>query len=185
MADQIDQHVAANVKRLREQAGLKQAALVDLLRVNGLADWHPTTLSRTESGERPLRMSEAVVLARVLGVDLATLVEMDTFARVVRDAQQSIRDVEQSNSALAEYVKEAMNARVVAETAMSEAEAVGEESDKPMKVRARLGMLRKSYAEATELSPSEVAAKVEQAITERWRQMERLADEEREHGLDI
>lgn len=107
--DQVDQNVAANVRRLRELAGLKQAELVDQLRKDGLEDWHPTTLSRTESGERPVRLSEAHVLARVLGVSVADLgIGFSPEARAVEDMEASLQYVARTRAAyvtaLGEYV---------------------------------------------------------------------------------
>lgn len=109
MSDQTDQNIANNVKRLRDQAGLKQAELVDRLRVNGLEDWHPTTLSRTESGERPVRLSEAVVLAHVLGVTAEELAaHYSPEGRAVDDAEGALQYVARTRSVYAtareEYV---------------------------------------------------------------------------------
>lgn len=40
----------------------------------GLSNFHPTTVGRLERGERPVRLSEAVVIAQVLGETLDNLV---------------------------------------------------------------------------------------------------------------
>jgi len=110
MADQIDQNVAGNVRRLREQAGLKQADLVAQLRDNGLEDWHPTTLSRTESGERPIRLAEAHVLARVLGTSVEELgINYSPEVRAVEGVEAALQDVARARSvfvaAREEYVE--------------------------------------------------------------------------------
>lgn len=100
MADQIDQNVAENVRRLREQAGLKQADLVAQLRENGLADWHPTTLSRTESGERPIRLAEAHVLAQALGTSVEELgISYSPEVRAVEDVEAALQHVARARSA--------------------------------------------------------------------------------------
>lgn len=109
MPDQTDQNIADNVKRLRDKHGLKQSELVDQLRANGLHDWHPTTLSRTESAERPVRLSEALVIAHVLGTTTEELgVNYSPAARSVEAAERGLQRVAQARSNLAtareEYV---------------------------------------------------------------------------------
>lgn len=61
------------VARRRESLGLKQSELVERARQAGLTNFHPTTISRIESGEQAIRLHEAVVLARVLGTTLDAL----------------------------------------------------------------------------------------------------------------
>lgn len=101
MPDQTDQNIADNVKRLRDKHGLKQAELVEQLRANGLHDWHPTTLSRTESAERPVRLSEALVIAQVLGVTVEELgVNYSPAARAVEAAESGLQRVAQARGNL-------------------------------------------------------------------------------------
>lgn len=90
MAVNTDERFAQNLRRFRERAGLRQAELVDKLRAAGLKDWHPTTLSRTETGERPVRLSEAAIIAEVLGFDLA---EMMRGASVVDRAADELNSL--------------------------------------------------------------------------------------------
>lgn len=49
---------------------MSQAELVQRLRDRGWVNVHPTTISRIEKGERPVRLSEATRIAQVLGQDL-------------------------------------------------------------------------------------------------------------------
>lgn len=46
------------------------------LRDAGLSNFHPTTVSRVERGERPAKLGEASVIAQVLGASLDDLVEV-------------------------------------------------------------------------------------------------------------
>jgi transcriptional regulator with XRE-family HTH domain len=68
--DPLDVHFAANMSRLREAAGVSQAELVQKLRDSGWTNVHPTTISRIEKRERPVRLSEAARIADVLGHNL-------------------------------------------------------------------------------------------------------------------
>ena len=62
------------VRLEREAKGWSMADLASKLREAGLANYHPTTVGRLERGERPVRLSEALVLADVLNVALEHLV---------------------------------------------------------------------------------------------------------------
>jgi len=59
------------VKQLRENEGWTMSELATRLSDAGLTNFHPTTVARMERGERPVRLSEAVVIAGLfdLGVD--------------------------------------------------------------------------------------------------------------------
>jgi len=46
------------------------------LRSAGLSNFHPTTVSRVERGERPAKLGEASVIAQVLGTSLDDLVDV-------------------------------------------------------------------------------------------------------------
>jgi|GEM_PF-5946259 len=69
--DADDARFAVNMQRRREELGISQADLVRDLRANGWATVHPTTISRIENGDRPVRLGEARAIARALdtGVD--------------------------------------------------------------------------------------------------------------------
>lgn len=66
----MDANFARNMTRLRESAQMSQAEMVQKLRDEGWRNVHPTTISRIEKGERPVRLSEAARIAQVLGQDL-------------------------------------------------------------------------------------------------------------------
>ncbi len=53
----------------REHQRLSQAELARRMKAQGFP-WHPMTVQRTESGERPLRLDEASALAAILGMPL-------------------------------------------------------------------------------------------------------------------
>ncbi|MCA1007414.1 helix-turn-helix domain-containing protein [Rhodococcus hoagii] len=68
----MDEEVGQRLADLRKRRGFRQEDFVRALKARGL-DWAQGTLSRTESGKRPLRFSEAVPIADALGVGPADL----------------------------------------------------------------------------------------------------------------
>jgi len=55
------------LQRLRESKGMTQTDVARELRILGLA-FHQQTIQRIETGERPVRLNEANLIAKVLGV---------------------------------------------------------------------------------------------------------------------
>lgn len=64
--------IGGRIKAAREAMGLNQGQLVPLLRDAGLP-WSQGALSRAESGQRALKLTEALVLADVLGTSVFEL----------------------------------------------------------------------------------------------------------------
>lgn len=69
-----DEHFAENVRREREKRGWSQAELARRLREFGLEQFHPTTVSRIENGDRPVRLSEAAQFANIFETTVGKLV---------------------------------------------------------------------------------------------------------------
>lgn len=65
--ESIDREIGTRVEELRLRGGLSQGQLAERLQGCGLP-WSQRTVSRVESGERPIRFAEAFPLARALGV---------------------------------------------------------------------------------------------------------------------
>jgi transcriptional regulator with XRE-family HTH domain len=61
------------VQELREAAGWSQTELARRMVEAGWPNYTQMTVSRTEKGERPIRLNEAASLAEVLGIRLADL----------------------------------------------------------------------------------------------------------------
>jgi transcriptional regulator with XRE-family HTH domain len=73
---QIDEaRFAANIRARRESVGWSQGELARRLRENGWENFHQTTVSRIEKGDRPIRLGEAVAVAELLGVPIDKLLE--------------------------------------------------------------------------------------------------------------
>jgi transcriptional regulator with XRE-family HTH domain len=84
MADEplLHEVFSANLRRLRERAGLSQEALAE--KAGGL---HRTEISLLERGAREPRLSTVILLARALNVKVATLLR-DVDGAQVRQRQK-------------------------------------------------------------------------------------------------
>lgn len=67
-----DAEIGARLRDARQRAGLSQADLAQALAPLGLR-LHQTQVSAVEKGERPLRATELVAFARVLGAEPAII----------------------------------------------------------------------------------------------------------------
>jgi transcriptional regulator with XRE-family HTH domain len=72
IGNNADLAVGQRIADLRQQAGLRQEDLVNLLNTHGL-DWTRTILSRVESGQRSLKATELFVVAQTLGISVDKL----------------------------------------------------------------------------------------------------------------
>lgn len=105
--DELLRWFGTKLRALRQRSGMTQAGLAKAVRRDGLT-WHPTTISKFESGLRTPDLLELATLAKVLGVPLVELVEPVTdlsdpmaLARLWSDQADRIdiltRSVEASN----------------------------------------------------------------------------------------
>lgn len=69
-----DELFGLEVQAQREDKGWSMTEFASMLSEAGLKNFHPTTIGRLERGERPVRLNEAVVIAKVLGSALDDLV---------------------------------------------------------------------------------------------------------------
>jgi transcriptional regulator with XRE-family HTH domain len=67
-----DTETGLNLQLIRSDRGMSQVYVAELMRAEG-HKWAQNTVSSVESGERPLRLSEAAALANVFGVELHEL----------------------------------------------------------------------------------------------------------------
>ncbi|MBN0039476.1 helix-turn-helix transcriptional regulator [Cellulosimicrobium cellulans] len=61
-----------NMKTLRQQRGMSQSEFARRASARGLS-FHQPTVQRIESGQRPLRLTEAIHIAAILGTDLQSM----------------------------------------------------------------------------------------------------------------
>lgn len=90
-----DLRFAANVKRLRELNGWSKAELVRALNDAGWESAHQTTITRLENGERPARLGEAELIARVFGRTIKSMMLDESQASVedyIADWKSVVRD---------------------------------------------------------------------------------------------
>ena len=88
-----DENFAVNVRVARERRGWSQAEFSQKLRDAGLTNFHQTTVSRVEKGERVVRLGEAQVIAATLGtlVDFLTTSPRERhWANMLGDGEQMI-----------------------------------------------------------------------------------------------
>jgi transcriptional regulator with XRE-family HTH domain len=79
------------LRGLREEAGLTQRQLADLMRAAGYK-MHQTTVAKIEAGERAVPVDEAAQFADVLGIDLTQMINVGK-GRLVT-AQLKVRSLE-------------------------------------------------------------------------------------------
>jgi len=75
MIREFDQEIGARLREAREAVGLSQKDLAKSMRAD--ARWSQATVWSIESGERPLRLSEARLVASILECDVAYLAGLD------------------------------------------------------------------------------------------------------------
>lgn len=69
-----EDHFVSNMRQFREKRGWSQSEFVEALRENGLT-LHRQTVQKIEGGTRPLKLGEAQVIARTLGLDIESMME--------------------------------------------------------------------------------------------------------------
>lgn len=95
----VDEAIARNIKKARERSGYSQAEIAKLLTEAGVPGIHQTTIARIESGERTVRLAEALVIARILDYRVEDLVESSESAKL-RDMLDGLqKDVERMKAA--------------------------------------------------------------------------------------
>ena len=67
--------MGARIRRWREDRGWTQQRLADWVAKSHGINWHQTTVGKIESGERPLKLAEAVAVAEALLLTVDELLE--------------------------------------------------------------------------------------------------------------
>lgn len=84
--------LAAQVRALREKLGMTQGGVAKEMTARGIT-MRQSTIAKIEANQRPVYVNEAVMLAAILGTDLADLVT-DPRQRDMRDALATARGEE-------------------------------------------------------------------------------------------
>lgn len=80
---------AESVKQRREAKGWNQTELAKRMVLHGWKNFTQMTISRTEKGERPIRLSEARALAEVLGATVSLMIAPPEDAGIVEELAYS------------------------------------------------------------------------------------------------
>ncbi|MBA9002037.1 helix-turn-helix domain-containing protein [Thermomonospora cellulosilytica] len=103
----VNEIAAAAVRRHRERLGMSQTELAKRMAELDLS-WHQMTVARTESGERPLRLDEALALANIFQIPLDSLMrpvdeniqrEYEAILRMVHHIEEKANAVEEKIAA--------------------------------------------------------------------------------------
>jgi transcriptional regulator with XRE-family HTH domain len=131
--DWRDANFAANMVRLRTEAGLSQADFVQKLRTADLgvrwSDVHQTTISRIEKGERQVRFSEAYYIASALGTTPGAMLVPPQKADIKQEMAKLIAEVAESYSVAAAGAYRLVKARRRLRSVIEDARAIAERDD--------------------------------------------------------
>lgn len=95
-----ERNFATNMRLRREELGWSQGELSRRMREAGWSNFHQTTVSRIEKHERPIRLSEAGAIARVLEIPLALLELPEGVAQGITRVRTALADTEASGRRL-------------------------------------------------------------------------------------
>lgn len=100
--DDLDAQIGKNLSRLR--GDLSQADLAKEMKERGYK-WSQATVWAVEKGERPVRLAEAVDLAKIFDKDVSVLLRNETEAALINVIQDQMKRVGASSKALSEAVR--------------------------------------------------------------------------------
>ena len=89
-----ERNFATNMRLRREELGWSQGELARQMQGAGWANFHQTTISRIEKHERPIRLSEAGAIAKVLQTPLPLLELPEGVAQGVSRVRAALGDTE-------------------------------------------------------------------------------------------
>jgi transcriptional regulator with XRE-family HTH domain len=112
-----DKLFGRRLRHLREDAGLTQQQLADVMREAG-SKMHRSTIGKIEVGERVVSVGEAAQFADVLGIDLRQLINVGR-SRLVT-AQLKVRSLEHQAG---RYERQRDEAQILLDHALAELEA--------------------------------------------------------------
>lgn len=90
----FDGSVGENVQTLRKARDMSQAQLADLMTRASDSSIHQQTVLRIEKGERPLKLSEAIALAKIFGVPPTALWRVSEVDSLTGTWLQRVEDLE-------------------------------------------------------------------------------------------
>ncbi|MFI2702871.1 helix-turn-helix transcriptional regulator [Cellulosimicrobium composti] len=157
-----DAAFAESVKRLRERKGWSQGELARRLQDVGWENFHQTTVSRIEKGERPVRLSEARALANALDSSVGDMVQSGELGELRRDLAKLIRDARKSDSRVRESARQFLEEQAAITELLRLAEAKSLTEGLADLVDAATKIEGWTLAEAVELAEDAYAKTVQQ-----------------------
>jgi transcriptional regulator with XRE-family HTH domain len=150
---ELDTAFGARVRAARERQGRSQKWLAEALGSRYGIQWYPTTVGKVESGERPVKLTEAVAVAQALGMLLEDL---------VYEHESVVRHDQGVHRAVAEL--EAAAERILARARSLHHESIDDDVDKAQRryaVAAEAGTLPPDRQAAHDAAQRQRAARVE------------------------
>lgn len=99
-----EQQFARNLAQRRDELGMSQSELARRMVEAGWESYSQMTVSRTEKGERPIRLGEARALARVLRSNLNDMISETPGEATVRQAEEVADALDRSIVAIAHAI---------------------------------------------------------------------------------
>lgn len=110
-----DERFRLTVKRLREQRGWSQAQLAEKLRDQGFSQFHPTTVSRVEKGDRAVRLAEARAFAKAFDRTVSEMLVDETSGAYRDQLLHELDDLWVERNAILAAANKAKGHRVAAQ----------------------------------------------------------------------
>lgn len=104
--NQLEAWVSDNIRHFRDAMGWNQSELARRMQDAGYENYNQMLVSRTEKGERPIRVNELEGFSRVFGVDMSTLLDPGPWSGIIADvnrAESLKRDLSRAAKSLMEH----------------------------------------------------------------------------------
>lgn len=98
-----EERFASNLRSIREEAGLTQAALAKEMTRSGFR-WHQATVYKVENGERQIQLGEARCIAAIFGMSLDDMLKSPQEAKFRRQLDYDINRFQNAHDRIAEAV---------------------------------------------------------------------------------
>ncbi len=115
---------ADNLRRQRESRGWSQGDLARGMQEAGWRNFHQTTVSRIEKGERPIRLGEAKALAEVFHLSLEVLLRPSREAVLAEQLRQFTNRADRAFSGITETTRSFLNVQSALEILLEGADVL-------------------------------------------------------------
>lgn len=160
----LNEVFAAALQRYRERAGMSQSELGRRMSDEGYP-WHQMTVARTEDGERPVRLDEAVALADILHVGLRALYRpaapptgSEEFANLLARATSAEEHVRGARTAFADAQATAVRLKEDAVRARERADEAAQEYEEAVQAMHQAEIRAERAAELLQTTESALIA---------------------------